>query len=413
MSERDQVAEVVDRETPRILDAVLFEVATSRQLEHLEAIQEADTFGAAAAKVGVSPLTIYQSYRSILRKAAKVGHGLNQDAVLPGFAIQERTVSLDESGTITKQWVRTKAGAVEQYESIREAFQDYFAPLRNQAKARLYTPSEVEPDLLAVYPMGDPHIGMYAWLEECEQDFDLEIAEDNLCRAVDVLIAKTEPAMDALLINVGDYYHSDNYQNKTARSGHNLDVDGRWPKVLRVGANIQRYMISALLTKHLNVTVWNVPGNHDDQSAIALNLAMEFLWEGQDRVTIQDNANPFFYHRFGEVLLGSTHGDTIKMPALPGLMASDRKEDWGCTSYRHWYTGHVHHDRHMSSQEYSGVTVESLRTLAPKDYYAHSHGYRSDQEMKADVWHRKFGRASRSFVNLKQLWSEGGQGEPK
>ena len=95
------------------------------------------------------------------------------------------------------------------------------------------------------------------------------------------------------------------------------------------------------------------------------------------------------------------------------LATNIRKEDWGCTSYRHWYTGHVHHDRHMSSQEYSGVTVESLRTLAPKDYYAHSHGYRSDQEMKADVWHRKFGRASRSFVNLKQLWSEGGQGEPE
>jgi hypothetical protein len=326
-----------------------------------------------------------------------------------------RSFALDESGNITKQWIRTDVDKEEQKEALREAFEDYFKPLRGVERPLTHNidSQPLYPDLLAVYPMGDPHIGMYAWFAECGQDFDLYIAEDNLRRALDVLIDKTEPAMTAILCNVGDYYHADNFQNVTSRSGHHLDVDGRWGKVLRTGANIQRYMVERLLEKHLEVIVWNVPGNHDDQSAVALNLAQSFLWEKEDRVHIVENDDPFFYYRHGEVLLASTHGDKPKMAQLPGIMATDRKEDWGLSTFRHWYTGHVHHDRQMAIQEYPGVTVESLRTMAPKDFYSHSHGYRAMQEMKSDTWHRKYGRVGRAFCSIQQVWDGGGMGEPR
>lgn len=381
----------------------------------LRTLAACETFGLAGFETGTKGLTAYQRWCRIRRDAAKKGvqHGMSPDYVGKGFEVTDRTVAIDGEGNIQKQWIRSKAGAEERADSLKEAYADYFEPLRNQPEVIVQSDIIVNPNQLAVYPLGDPHIGMYAWHAECGQDFDCIIAEDNLCAAIDVLVAKTEPAYTGLLVNIGDYFHTDRLDNVTARSGNSLDVDTRWPQVLRVGANIQRYLIHAMLQKHAEVVVWNVPGNHDDQSAVAVNLAMQFLFEQEDRVTVCDNADPFFYHKHGEVLLGATHGDKCKMATLPGLMACDRKEDWGSTSYRHWYTGHVHHDRGMNSQEYAGVTVESLRTLAPKDYYAHSHGYRAEQEMKSDVWDRQYGRVSRSYVNMRQLWDQGAKGKPQ
>ena len=99
-------------------------------------------------------------------------------------------------------------------------------------------PEILNADLLTVYPMGDPHLGMYAWAAETGTDFDLEIAERNLTAATVRLVMASPPSEEALIVNVGDFFHGDTSANRTLRSGHGLGRGYAMGKgIARRGAN--------------------------------------------------------------------------------------------------------------------------------------------------------------------------------
>jgi hypothetical protein len=108
----------------------------------------------------------------------------------------------------------------------------------------------------------------------------------------------------------------------------------------------------------------------------------------------------FWFYRFGKVLLGATHGDTVKHDQLLGVMAADQAENWGQTKHRYFYTGHVHH---QSVREYPGLICESFRTLAAKDAYAAGHGYRAGRDMVAIIHHREHGEVERHRCDIGML----------
>ena len=80
---------------------------------------------------------------------------------------------------------------------------------------------------MVAIPIGDPHIGMYAWSEEAGEDFDTDIARNDLLNASRSLFNASPDADRCLIANLGDFFHSDNQSNRTARSGAALDVDTR------------------------------------------------------------------------------------------------------------------------------------------------------------------------------------------
>ena len=203
-----------------------------------------------------------------------------------------------------------------------------------------------------------------------------------------------------MILNLGDWFHSDNQQNRTARSGAALDVDTRWAKVMRAGRDTMIDCIERAQMKHKKVLVKNIIGNHDDHTSQMLSLILEAYYSDNDRVTVDISPSKFWYHQFGSVLLGSTHGDTVKPAALPEIMAADVPEMWGATEYRHWHGGHVHHDQ---AKEFRGCTFESHRTLAAKDSWHSEHGYRSGRSLKSITYHTKYGEIERHNIGLKQL----------
>ena len=97
------------------------------------------------------------------------------------------------------------------------------------------------------------------------------------------------------------------------------------------------------------------------------------------------------------MLIGATHGDTVKHEALLGVMACDQAQAWGRTSHRYWYTGHVHH---QSVKEFPGVICESFLTLAAKDAYAAGHGYRAGRDMVCITQHREHGEVERHRCDI-------------
>lgn len=361
----------------------------------------------AALALQLEPRQLRAHLTELKRRAARSGYapGSDMTKVVPeGFGVKGVSTyyRIDPATGENKpsgQWVKTSRDEDHKYAALLTAMESVADSWTGKA-----TPSD-EPtacndDLLCVYPMGDPHLGMFAWAPETGADFDLSIAESTLCDAVDQLVAGAPPAREALIINLGDFFHADNKSNTTTRSHHALDVDTRWAKVMRVGVRTMRRCIDRALEKHAIVRVICEIGNHDDHASIMLALCLSQYYEREPRVIVDTSPAKFHWLRFGATLIGVTHGDTVKPDQLPGIMACDRKEDWGQTEYRYWYTGHIHHD---TLKEYPGVIVETFRTLAPRDAWHAGQGYRSGQDMKVDVIDRRFGRITRNTVGVRQL----------
>jgi hypothetical protein len=319
------------------------------------------------------------------------------DLVPDGHHVRGVSTLVDGQGNVRSQWITTRHDQIAREAAFWEACAVHVAEYKGIAKA-VRAPKCTDSDTCTVYPLGDPHIGMMAWSQETGQDFDLKIAERDLIATVHRLVASAPNSELAVLANVGDFFHADDNTQLTPASKHKLDVDSRAAKVFRLGCTMMRTLIDLLLTKHARVDVRNVPGNHDPTTSRMLAMWLEAVYEREPRVTITPNLNPFSYLEFGRNLFGFTHGDGCKPADLPGVMASDQAESWGRTDFRLWFTGHIHHE---TCKEFHGCTVESFRTLASRDYWHHSKGYRTGRSLSAITFHRDYGEISRSTVDLR------------
>lgn len=376
--------------------------ATQRQQDAIKALlRHGDTL-TAAEKLGIHPSRLRGLLSEAASRAARAGYSPEHQMNKPvpnGYHVRGVSTYYDKDGQVRGQWVKSQKDQEHQIALLLDAVQDIAEPFRGKS-IKGVAPKQVEKDLMAIYPMGDPHLGMYAWAAETGHDFDLTIAETNLVAAVDRLVGLAPHSELGVVINLGDFFHSDSADNQTRRSGHPLDVDTRWAKVLQVGIRTMRRCIDKALEKHQRVIVINEIGNHDDHSAVVLSLCLAQYYENNPRVEVDTSPSPFHWLRFGKTLIGVTHGNNTKPDMLPGIMAADRSKDWGETLHRYWYTGHVHHD---TLKEFPGCTVETFRTLAARDAWHHKSGYRAGRDMKLDVVHKEHGRICRHIVGIEML----------
>lgn len=332
------------------------------------------------------------------RSAARRDPKLHAVSAPAGYHLRGVSTLLDADGNPTQTWVKTTRD-LDGPTAVLELFRASLADTPLPPAKRVAAPKRTDRDLLCVYPMGDPHIGMLAWASETGANFDLKIAERNLVRAVDHLVGLAPPAKQALIINLGDFFHADNADAVTMRSGNHLDVDGRWAKTLQVGLRTFSRCIDAAKARHAIVHVIVEIGNHDDHSAIMLALALAERYRDDPRVRIDTSPAAFHWFCFGTNLIGTTHGQRTKPSELPGIMAHDRPKDWGACRHRRWYVGHVHTQQ---AWEFPGCVVETFRTLAARDAW-HAARYRSDRSMRLDVLDRKDGQVLSHTVGIERI----------
>lgn len=387
---------------PIIITEELFQYCqTERQREICRAVIDAGGINAGALSIGMDCGQASKMVSSIRARAARAGYSPEHDmtrTVPEGFHVRGTSTLYDGEGKPKLQWVKSSIDRERQAEMMREAIDAMCADLpRLTATAG---PEHASADLMAVYPLGDPHIGLLSWGQESGQDWDLQIAEKAFCQVFDRLVRTAPPCSQAVIVNLGDYFHYDNMEGQTSRSKHSLDVDGRYAKMVQVGVKIMRQMITTCLEIHQNVRVINAVGNHDDTGALFLSICLAHIYENEPRVSVDISPAPFHYVQHGRTMFGVHHGHTCKPASLPGVMAADQPTMWGETDHRYWYTGHIHHD---TKKEFPGVTQESFRTLAGKDAYATWGGYRSGQDSKCIILHKKFGEVERHTVNLSMV----------
>jgi hypothetical protein len=349
----------------------------------------------------------YGSFRDVIKrvelKALKAGFAPEHDMTKTcpsGYRVKGTSTLYDDEGNPKIQWVKTEVDNEQRQRMMEEAIKAMCDDMPTIKPVLLDRHLVINQDLMSIYPLGDPHIGMLAWAEETGQDWDLKISTEKMCGVFDRLVNASPPCAEAVIVNLGDFFHTDNMEGTTSRSGHSLDTDGRYAKMIQVGVKIIRQMIDSALKRHGKVRVINAVGNHDDTGSLFLAVCLGNIYENEPRVTVDQTPAPFHYFRWGASFFGVHHGHTCKAANLPLVMATDQAKEWGDTEFRTWLTGHIHHD---TRKEYAGCDVESFRTLAAKDAYATWGGYRARQDSKAIVVHKSYGEVERHTINIKQV----------
>lgn len=317
--------------------------------------------------------------------------------VPPNFALSGVSTLVTSKG-VRLQWVSSEPEKARQWDEMwcacREATREYEGLKRPAA-----LPGPVDRRLVNVFPIGDPHVGMYAWAKETGESFDTDVARDDLLAVFRTLVDRSPAAKAALIAQLGDFYHSEDDRNRTPINGNPLDSDGRTGRVTKIGYLLMESAIDLALERHDYVYVVNLRGNHDPYKAIGLNLWLEGVYRNEPRVTVLDNNNPFVFFEHGLNLWGFHHGDGAKPEQLPGIMSTWQEgAPWGRCRYRRWFTGHVHS---FNGRDFPGCTWESFRTLAPSDYWSNWKGYRSEQSLDCLTFDEEDGLVSRQTVSLK------------
>lgn len=372
---------------------------TDIQRNYIDAILAANgNVTEASRQCNVSRATVRQAVNQATKKAVRRGYSPEHDMTRTspqGFHVKGVSTYYNRDGDPTGQWVKTQKDQAVALEELKISIHELTSELP-KLKPRPAKKHELN-NLMAVYPLGDPHIGMLSYDRETGQNWDLKIAEETFLPVFDRLVKAAPQCDEATIIDLGDFWHSDNIEGKTSRSGHKVDMDGRFSKMIKVGYRILRRMIESALDQHGIVNVIILPGNHDDVGSLFLRESLEHIYENEPRVKVLPSIAVFQYMRWGKVLFGCHHGHTCGLKDLPLVMASDRAMDWGECRHRYWYTGHIHHD---SKKEFQGCIVESFRTIAGPEAYAIEAGYRTGQDSKCVVLHKEHGEVERHTVGV-------------
>ncbi len=316
-------------------------------------------------------------------------------AVPEGHSVKGYSVLLNGQGEVVQKWVKTRNEYAP--EDIVEMLKGSFTGI----EAALPAPSPAVSDgrTLTLYPLADLHMGLYAWGKETGTNWDLKIAEETIGKGIRDVIERSPPSHTAILLGGGDLLHSDNNENKTARSGNTLQVDGRYQKVLMAANRLIVCAASALLEKHEKVIVRILPGNHDEHSSVAVAYFLLAWFKDEPRIEVDVDPSLFFWHRFGKTFLGATHGHTVKLKDMAGIMAHRRAEDWGKTKYRYAHGFHIHHKSQIATEGY-GVIAESHQTPTPQDAWHFGAGFLSGRSLQSITYHYSYGEISRVRVAM-------------
>lgn len=379
-----------------IIDEKLKEFATEVQARRIDLLNQYSSFSAAARAEGVHRKTFQTSIEQVKKKAALRGFSPDHDmtrTVPDGYQVKGVSTYYNADGKPSGQWVKSSADELRRQEIIQATF-DAMANDLPRVDKIVYKGVPIQ-TLCNLYTMTDCHVGMLAWHKEGGEDWDLKIAERTLTGCFEQMVMSSPEAGTGIVAQLGDWLHFDGMVAATPSSGHPLDADGRFSKIVEVSVRILRRLVDFALARHKKVIVLMAEGNHDLVSSIWLRTIFRALYENEPRIFVIDSELPYYVHQHGETMIAFHHGHIKKNDALPMLFAAQFPKIWGTTTKRYAHTGHRHH---VEEKEHSGMTVVQHPTLAARDAYAARGGWLAERQVSAITYHAKWGQVSKITV---------------
>jgi hypothetical protein len=382
---------------------------TPRQQQYVDAVIETQSFRKAGAQFGVSTQTIHQAIHNLLKRLQEKGYSPQHDVVnapLPDFQYKRISTLRNKEGEVAMQWQIQEADQGSRWTAMREYMDKSCAEVIRlpRIKKNDVQFKKLSKQLLTQYTITDYHLGMLAWHEEGGADWDLAIAKDTLRKSFKYMIANSPDAETGVFANIGDFLHYDGWVPATPLSGHILDTDSRFPKIVDAAVDIILEVVGMLLQKHEKVVIINMQGNHDMASSYWLQKICHTVYEQtSDRIVFPDaefvsvakTPIPYYALKHGDTMLCYHHGHKKNLKSQGRVYPAQFPDMWGKTKYRYGHTGHYHHTEVV---EDFGIRIEMHNTLAAKDAYASHGGYFAERSANAITYHKKHGEFSRQYV---------------
>ena len=294
-------------------------------------------------------------------------------------------------------WLKTRAAERDYWEGVTRAIEG-FEPIDPVRIAPL--PAEPQSDIIPWLQIGDAHIGMLANERETGANFDIAIGKREICAAAAALIDMA-PACERLVINdLGDGSHYETFKAETEASGHAVDQDTRYWKMIDAYMEIGEFICERALAKANTVDLIYNQGNHSRSNDTWMAAHMRSLHRNNPRVNVLRNESGLITYRMGATLVAIHHGDKMRPEKFRDAVSSDYSADWGETEFRYLDGGHVHHSQR---KELAGCVFESWNNLAPRDKYAQDGGWRSKQCMSLVLRSRRYGEVGRQVMPIERV----------
>lgn len=246
--------------------------------------------------------------------------------------------------------------------------------------------------LLVIDP-ADIHIGKLCDAFETGEDYNSQIAVQRVLEGVQGILDKSAGFNIDKILFVGgnDILHIDT-PRRTTTSGTPQDTDGMWYRNFLTAKDLYVDILERLIAVADVHFVFN-PSNHDYTHGFFLADVIKTHFRKASNITFDCSLSHRKAFRYGENLIGTTHGDGAKHGDLPLLLATEFPLEWSLTKHRYVYMHHVHH---KMSKDYQGVTVESLRSASGTDSWHHRNGYQhAPKAIEGFLHHKKHGQVAR------------------
>jgi hypothetical protein len=367
----------------------------------LKAFADTGSYAEGARATGCDRSNFHKAVKAVLFKAAQHGFSPEHDLVnpVPESHLLKGASTLYKEGKPVLQWVKSQLNIIECKEQAKSAIKAFYEDLP-VVKVPKAPKLKYDQDVIPWIQIGDAHFGMLAHEWETGENFDLKIAERELCTAIKMLIDECKPCERVVINDLGDFTHYENFEGVTQASGHALDFDGRFPKMVTVYSRTMRFIVDECLKKFKYVDVIINQGNHSRTNDIWMVELLRCAYQ-TDRVNVMDNSSIFIPYRMGNTFVMTHHSDKCRPNKLANVMATDFSNEWGEAEYRYIDIGHIHHN--MVLKEHPGVVIESFNILAPMDKYAHDGGWRSRSSITMVFRSKKYGEIGRRKLPVEQV----------
>jgi hypothetical protein len=263
-----------------------------------------------------------------------------------------------------------------------------FAPVYPEIKRKLG-----KKEHLLVLDPADIHIGKLADSFETGEDYNNQIAVKRVKEGVQGILNKAQgfPIDKILFIGGNDILHIDT-PKRTTTAGTSQDTDGMFYRNFLIAKQLYVDILLQLIAVADVHFTYN-PSNHDYATGFFLADLIKTYFRKNKNITFDCSIAHRKGYRYGNNLIGTTHGDGAKQADLPLLMAQEFPIEWSKTKHRYVYTHHVHH---KSSKDYAGITVESMRSPSGTDSWHHIKGYQhAPKAVEGFVHHYQNGQIAR------------------
>ena len=351
-----------------------------------------------ARKYGISDRVIRIRKAKLAKKG--VGHGRDVSHLVPdGYKIKGTSSLVDEFGNTKLQWVKTDTDAERQVELMKAIIEGMKSEITPVAPVKAVR-AKRDDKLLNLYTVSDFHLGMLAWADESGDDWDMKIAEDLFSRWFDAAFQKAPDAGTGVINLLGDLAHFDSLDAVTPASGHVLDADTRYQKLVRYMIRMVRRVVGMALVKHKNVRLLIVQGNHDESGMIWLAEMFSTLYDNEPRVFVDTSPDVYKMVQHGKTTLFFHHGHKARFDAIEPVMIAKFRKAFGESVYSYAHVGYLHHQKIVESRN---MIVEQHRTLAAKDAYASRGGWMSGRSANVITYSAEYGEVARLTISPEML----------